>query len=166
MPVFTCKHNEKWRRFLGNVLFLVNIPLYYLMVAPAFYDPQPRLGSTIIAQIVHWSGPFFILYGLVLTFGHLFPKVKAGGPGYDPSCLLTEGVFRYVRHPQLGGLLSLSLGFSSWTRAVYHLYVNIFYFVIFFIHICMEEKVLLIPRFGEQYREYRKKVKVFFAFVF
>lgn len=164
-PVFVWKNNEKWRRRFGVVLFLVNVPLYSVMVLPAYYEQQPRLPG-IAGDIARGAGLIFLVYGVLLTILHLFPKIKAGGPGYDPTCLLTIGVYRYVRHPQISGLFSISLGFAGWEQAIYHLYLNIAYFLIFFIHIAMEEHILLLPMFGEAYRRYRKICKAFFPFIF
>lgn len=163
LPVFVCKSDD-WRRRWGFVLFAVNIPLYALMVIPA-YLRQPHCAHPA-GQIVRYLGVFFLAYGIALTVLHLFPKMKAGGPGYSPACLLTHGVYRYVRHPQIAGMLSISLGFAGVEQALYHLYINAFYFLIFCLHVYMEERFLLVPRFGDQYRRYRKISNIFFPALF
>lgn len=134
------------------------------MVMPSFFPEQPHLSDAF--SFVRYIGIFLILYGLVLTLLPLKAKIQAGGPGYDPKKLIVDGIFGHLRHPQIAGALYLSLGVACWQMAVYHLYLNLAYLVVFLIHIRMEEKFLLLPRFGQQYEEYRKKTKALFPFIF
>lgn len=163
-PALAWRKNEKLRRTLGKFLFIVNLPFYYFMVAPAFYT-QPYIAGTP-GTILFWTGVVVLSYGILLSLLTVPFKIKAGGPGYDPHQLIQEGVFGYVRHPQMAGALAISLGCACWQGAIYHLYLNIFYFFILYGQIWMEEKFLLLPLFGDEYRHYREKVKTLIPYIF
>ncbi len=151
------------RNKVGRALFWVNIPLYYSVIAPAFFE-QPHLAGPW-ADYVKWLGGFLISYGLLLIALMIPHKIKAGGPGYDPSVLVTSGVFGWVRHPQVAGFISLAFGFACWKLATYHLIICVPYTLLFCLYVWVEEKYLLIPLFGESYLEYRKTTRAVIPFV-
>jgi len=156
-PSFFWKNDPARRNWFGKFLFWVNGPLYYFLIGPSFF-PQPPLQFRFLT----WPGYILAIYGLVVTLLTLKPKIKAGGAGYEPTQLITHGIFSHLRHPQLAGAFYISLGFSLSQNALYHLYLSFIYLAIFAIHVWMEEKYLLIPLFGDEYLAYRKKTKAFF----
>lgn len=81
------------------------------------------------------------------------------------SKLINSGVYNYVRHPLYTGILFLLLGlcFLFLSPLIFTFaFVSIFYLPI---GIFLEEKKL-ISEFGQQYVDYKKKVKMLIPFIF
>jgi protein-S-isoprenylcysteine O-methyltransferase Ste14 len=79
--------------------------------------------------------------------------------------LVTVGVYRYIRHPAYSSLLFLGWGafFKQPSLLGYSLAVLITFFLTMTAR--MEEKEN-ITYFGEAYKDYMKKTKMFIPFVF
>lgn len=75
-----------------------------------------------------------------------------------PSCLITDGVFRYSRNPMYLGMILILLGFSillnSWVSFLVLLGFTAF---IHYCFICHEEEILK-EQFGEDWLVYQQKV--------
>ena len=163
LPYFIWRNDNRKRKLAGTLLFWVNIPFYYFMAAPAFFE-QPRLKSSV-AVSVSWLGVLLLGYGLMVTLLMVIQRLRAGKPGYDPNKLLDRGIFAWIRHPQISGAWFISLGTACYYAAVYHLLITIFYAIILLVHVWMEEHFLLAPLFGENYQEYRRRTKALIPFI-
>ena len=73
-----------------------------------------------------------------------------------PEGLVTDGVFRYVRHPLY---LASILTYLGLTVSTLSLISFVFFLVIFIFHnyIATYEEKFLEEQFGEEYREYKRK---------
>lgn len=80
------------------------------------------------------------------------------------TSLVTSGVYRYIRHPMYASLLHLSWGIllkdASWTAVFLTLVAT----VMLFITARLEERENL-RYFGEPYREYMKRTKMFVPYL-
>ncbi|MDH7516902.1 MAG: isoprenylcysteine carboxylmethyltransferase family protein [Candidatus Thermoplasmatota archaeon] len=71
--------------------------------------------------------------------------------------LVTEGIFRYIRHPHYTSLLIIGFGLALFFYSTFALAIAIVAIPIMIWSIIDEEK-LLIKQYGEEYKEYMKKV--------
>ena len=92
----------------------------------------------------------------------LFAKNKTTISPFTPSettALVTSGMYRYPRNPMYLGLVLLTIAatifFGTWLGIVI---VVAFIFLLNFLQIIPEEEALL-DIFGEEYVEYKKKVR-------
>jgi len=72
--------------------------------------------------------------------------------------LLTEGVYRHIRHPLYLGEITRNLGFPIMLSSLYGLVIMLVgnLFLLFRIEI---EESMLLDEFGQEYEEYRKRTK-------
>ena len=70
--------------------------------------------------------------------------------------LVTEGIFRYIRHPHYTSLLIIGFGLAFFFYSIAALVVAIIAVPIMIISISDEEK-LLIKQYGKDYKEFMKK---------
>jgi len=125
-------------------------------------------GHTLVSSIGFWGmyinivcaviALCLILNGWYIIYKRYWSKKTGTGS------LVTEGVYRYIRHPQYTGLLLLSFGMMvEWAT----LPMLILYPVMIGMYVSLakrEEKDMLVE-FGDEYREYMKVTKKFIPFV-
>ena len=70
--------------------------------------------------------------------------------------LVTEGIFRYIRHPHYTSLLIVGFGLAFFFHSIASLFIAIMAVPIMIISIIDEEK-LLIKQYGEDYKKFMKK---------
>ena len=70
--------------------------------------------------------------------------------------LITEGIFRYIRHPHYTSLLILGFGLAFFFNSIAALIIAIIAIPIMLFSIIDEEK-LLIKQYGIEYIEFKKK---------
>jgi protein-S-isoprenylcysteine O-methyltransferase Ste14 len=124
-----------------------------------------------IKQIISWICLFYGIYP-VTAGAILMNKVGKPDQSRDNSLhtfektteLIEIGIFKYIRHPLYSSLLFLSWG-------VFLKHTNIFLLVIvllstaFIVATSLMEEKENIAFFGEKYKEYRKRTKMFVPFV-
>ena len=104
--------------------------------------------------------PVRLLVGLALVaigayMGWGSHELIFGGEG--PPVLVDTGVYGLCRHPMYLGVVSLLLGLSVATFSVAALALSAVFFVLYDRFASYEEE-RLIELFGEEYREYRRRV--------
>lgn len=70
--------------------------------------------------------------------------------------LITEGIFRYIRHPHYTSLLIIGFGLAFFFNSIAALIIAIIAIPIMILSIIDEEK-LLIRQYGKEYIEFKKK---------
>jgi protein-S-isoprenylcysteine O-methyltransferase Ste14 len=142
------------------ILVIINIPYW-------FENPFSLL------QIISWI--FLFLSIIVVTLGFQLLWQKGGNKKRefesanfkfeDTENLINTGIYKYIRHPMYSSLILLSLGvlFKNITLLgiILFVLVNVFVF-----HTAMAEEREDIIFFGNIYKEYMKKTKMFIPFVF
>jgi len=71
--------------------------------------------------------------------------------------LVTEGIFKYIRHPHYTSLLIIGFGLAFFFYSLAAFFIAIIAVPIMIFSILDEEK-LLIKQYGEDYKSYMKKV--------
>ncbi|UCD12934.1 MAG: isoprenylcysteine carboxylmethyltransferase family protein [Thermoplasmatales archaeon] len=102
--------------------------------------------ATIVAGIL-----IFLVGTLVYFKWEIFWKTTYKGQ------LVTEGIFGHIRHPHYASLLIVGFGLAFFFFSIFALLIAILAVPIMIWSIIDEEK-LLIKQYGEEYKEYMKKV--------
>jgi protein-S-isoprenylcysteine O-methyltransferase Ste14 len=134
------------------VLILLNCPVW-------FKDPFS------LHQIISWILLILSILVAVIGFQTFYSRGKPKDQMEDTSRLITNGLYKYIRHPMylslilVGfGVLAKDCGYLQWLFAV----IN---FVAIILTAKAEEKEMMV-KFGDDYREYMKRTKMFIPFVF
>lgn len=72
--------------------------------------------------------------------------------------LVTDGFFRYIRHPHYSSLLIIGLGLALFFYSLLALLIAIIAFPIMAVSVIDEEKKLL-KQYGKEYEDYMKRVR-------
>lgn len=134
--------------------------LVVLFVGPLFiapFLPQVRINFAIY-DFIKIPVSLLLIVGGLIFIGFAFLKIGAIPSLKAKSSLITQGVYRIVRHPIYCGTLITFLGLILWTNT----FVSLFYFpisiLLYFIMTVYEEKSL-IGEYGQEYIDYQKRVR-------
>jgi protein-S-isoprenylcysteine O-methyltransferase Ste14 len=140
------------------------------------FPPTYFLGSIFLAVVLHWVYPIKYLLvfpekliGLVPIIIGVLLNLRADRefkrwkttvkPFEKSSSLLTEGVFKISRNPMYLGMSAIVLGIFLLLGSLSPLLITIILPILLDrIFICKEEKAME-ETFGEQFLEYKKKVR-------
>lgn len=134
--------------------------LFFLLTVVVFHFlfPSPQ----IVAFPYHYFGILLILAGIWLNIwaDRLFKKKKtAVKPLEKPSALITEGPFRFSRHPMYLGFVLLMIGVAVLLGSVVAFLAPMaMLMTLEMIFIPYEEKTLE-EIFGQKYSDYKKRVR-------
>jgi len=103
---------------------------------------------------------FVVGSALIVMTKNQFKRLnQKTGPGYEITELIKNGLFRYSRNPIYFGLLIVLISLSFLLNNLWILLSVVpFVFLINHILIIPEERYLL-DKFGDEYKNYRKKVR-------
>ena len=136
---------------LGIVCFPAN-PL----VLTGIIEVQSYLALTIVGWVV-W------VFGMVLVMAPIimFPRrggVSKGKSFVNTTQLVNTGIYAIVRHPQYtGGIYAIFLTTFLWYPHWLFGVLGVIGIAVIYLG-CREEDKLLVEKFGNDYREYMKKV--------
>jgi len=82
----------------------------------------------------------------------------------DDLIVIKTDVFAMIRHPMYFGSILTYLGFVILSFSVIALIVFVIV-VIFYFYLCRYEEQILIEKFGDQYKNYMKKVPMLIPFI-
>ncbi|HEX2978720.1 MAG TPA: protein-S-isoprenylcysteine O-methyltransferase [Anaerolineaceae bacterium] len=127
----------------------------------------------LIYSVTHWLVPFnyylpvwmgwlgiVILILSLLIFWRAHADLQANwSPSlelYEEHTLITNGIYRYIRHPmyasQLVWGIAQALLIQNWIAG----FGSLIFFVPFYILRSRAEEQMMLAKFGDQYREYKK----------
>jgi protein-S-isoprenylcysteine O-methyltransferase Ste14 len=126
-----------------------------------------------LLQIISWILLFYSLYLVIAGVLLLMQKGKAHHSRQDQTLfsfektteLVETGVFRYIRHPLYGSLTFLTWGIFLKQPTWWFLLVTLFSSLMFFLTAKRDEKEC-IAYFGEAYKDYMKRTKMFIPYIF
>lgn len=111
-------------------------------------------GSTVVYSILHPLSNVLIFTGLIV--------IAVGWRGiYNGSGeLVTNGIYRFVRHPQYSGFALMIIGFLiQWPTIITMVMAPIL--LIMYAKLAKKEEKKMVELFGERYIEYCKQVPAF-----
>jgi protein-S-isoprenylcysteine O-methyltransferase Ste14 len=106
-----------------------------------------------------WTG-IFIMACSLLIFWRAHYDLKANwSPSlelYEGHTLITNGIYRYIRHPMYASLLLANIAqillIQNWIAGP----IGIIVFILFYTFRSQAEEQMMMERFGDQYREYKE----------
>lgn len=125
--------------------------------------------SLLLGYIRFFLGVFFCIVGAatmvraIFTFGFDYMTVTYL---YFPeeSELQDHKIYSVLRHPAYSGILLVCLGGTIIQATIYSILFFLILYFGMFIHVHFVEEKELIQRFGDSYKEYRKKTSAFFLY--
>lgn len=146
---------------LGNFLFkhrnLVFPLVFVLMVSGA----EPFLGDGQTEKWIYVTGIVIALSGQViraLTIGLAYIIRGGRDKKVYAKTLVTNGIFAHCRNPLYLGNILIVAGLGIVADSVVFYFVGIPFFVLSYMAIIKAEENYLTGKFGEEYREYCRKV--------
>ncbi len=132
-------------QLISAVVFLI------IWIADSFFLHKSTFLSNYVPLYIRLIilGLMFIIAIYLISSGHTAVEQKFDG-------VITTGGFRYIRHPLYLGCVLIYLGLTIVTLSIisFVLFLVIF---IFYNYIAGYEEKLLDAKFGEEYKEYKKR---------
>ncbi|MEE9327760.1 MAG: isoprenylcysteine carboxylmethyltransferase family protein [Cocleimonas sp.] len=134
---------------IGFFMWLLN---QHYPIAHFITSPWNKIGIVMIVLAV----------SLDLSSLYLFFKKHTTPSPFSPkksTTLVTSGLYKYTRNPMYVGLLIILTGYGVWLGSVApFLLLPVFYWLITIMQIKPEESILE-EKFGQDYLEYKNKVR-------
>lgn len=141
---------------------IIRISMSGLLLGALIFIPfadRRSIGVMVSSQRAIWVGLVFFTFGIGLVFW----SGLALGRLYSPDVtiqkdhrLITNGLYRYVRHPRYLGGIMLGVGLSLLFRSWIGLTITFLYIVVLLSRI-KEEEALMSKEFGEEWETYCSK---------
>ena len=134
------------------LLMIGLVNLSSLLIGSVSFDHQAS--SSVLLVIVGLS--------CALPSFRLFARNKTTISPFTPSetsVLITEGMYRYSRNPMYLGLLLLIIAATIWFGTWFGIIISLFFILLINILQIIPEEEALLQIFGEEYLEYKKKVR-------
>jgi len=133
-----------------------------------FWFKDPLQFKQIISWILLIIGAYLVIAGVLMLKKHgKADKVKRDKELYQfesTSKLVTTGIYKYIRHPLYSSLLFLTWGIF-FKNATLPLFIVSFISTFFLFVTAWYDEKECIGFFGEEYKTYMKKTKMFLPFL-
>lgn len=124
-------------------------------------------------QIFSWI--FLIISGYLIIIGVILMK-RIGKPDKNRNTknlhqfeqtteLVDKGIFKYIRHPLYSSLIFLTWGIFFKNLTLELFIITLLSMVMFYITAIFDEKECIVY-FGDKYKEYMKRSKMFIPYIF
>lgn len=142
---------------------LLGLLLLAMFVVPLIYSASTWLdfANYTLPTWAGWAGVLLIILALIVFWrAHVDLKTN-----WSPSLeirekheLITRGIYGYIRHPMYASqwlwVIAQPLLLQNWLAG----WLDLFVFILFYTLRVRAEEKLMIDTFGEQYRDYMRKV--------
>jgi protein-S-isoprenylcysteine O-methyltransferase Ste14 len=106
-------------------------------------------------------GSFGMIAGTWMTLGGILLVISGWRKIHKSQGLVTDGIYRYIRHPQYTGLFLIMLGWLlHWPTLLTLIIFPILIFVYY--RLALSEEAALEKNFGEMFEIYRRQIPRFF----
>ncbi len=168
-PLNKARKKEKMteQRVSSQEKLLLGLLLIGMFIIPLMYSASTWLdfANYSLSAWAGWIGVVLIVLALIV-FWRAHADLKTN---WSPSLeirekheLITHGIYGYIRHPMYASqwlwVIAQPLLLQNWLAGWLNLVVFVFFY---FLRVRAEEK-LMVDTFGEQYRDYMKKVGAVF----
>ena len=142
--------------------YFVFVGLVFLTIFLSFYFGYLSYFTGIgeLPMVFIYAGLALMVIGegfrawAILTLDKYFSPIVTV---YSDQRVVTRGPYRLVRHPAYGGAIIVLLGIALSLRSLFSLLIPID--IVFFNHRANLEERLLIQSLGEEYLNYRRRVR-------
>jgi protein-S-isoprenylcysteine O-methyltransferase Ste14 len=140
-------------------MYIINAAFGFGRVATLWFLITPITGETLFSNVI-FPGVILPISNIIILSGVFFVVLGWRKVYRAKDMLVTKGIYAQVRHPQYLGLILLTAGIDFlWptfsTLAMWPILVFLYY------RLAKEEDGVLEVRFGQEYKEYTKKVPGF-----
>jgi protein-S-isoprenylcysteine O-methyltransferase Ste14 len=159
--------NYKAHGFYRFIVFEFTLLLIALNIPYWFSNPFYPF------QLISWIFLTFSIYPLIAGV-YLIKKYGDSGKREENSAnynfenttnLVTNGIYKYIRHPMYSSLLFLGLGALFKHVNVITIFIAIC-IIVFLVFTAKAEEIENIIFFGQPYQDYMRKTRMFIPFVF
>lgn len=151
--------SSPWFYFVSTLLFL-GISYFGWIPFALSFSPQTRGWMLTLGSLFYFPGMLFALWGRLALGKNYFVSTGFGAQLFTDHQLITTGPYGIVRHPMYIGLILAATG----AHLIYATWTTLFFFCfapLTSIRARREEQALA-AEFGEQWREYCRRVPAFF----
>jgi protein-S-isoprenylcysteine O-methyltransferase Ste14 len=155
-----------------NVILLGLFILNPLLVILAFHENRLLIAGSLPLwdnPVVAYMGLLLLIVGGAVTLVGRAQLARFGSGVLhieEGHRLITTGVFRLIRHPiYAGGVLGVVGFYMAFRSVVMLVLVSLLYFIVIRHRMLFEEE-MLIEEFGDEYREYMKRTKRLFPYLY
>ena len=155
------------------ILVIATIFSYILMAPFYIFDISPQIladiftyPADIIPQPYNLIGVLFIPVGMFLVIWANYALLHIGKiglrnrePMQRPSNLVLDGPYRFTRNPIYLGNLLMLLGLVIVWSSIVTAFILILVYIVFRYIFIKKEEIILEEEFGDEYREFKKRVK-------
>lgn len=153
------------------LLFFLGGPLILLL---AFYENRELISKyfTIYDNLlVSYLGILIMIVGSVIMLSSRYQlnRHSYGGGSLSEEkeqTLLTDSMFKHIRHPIYAGGLIITIGLELAFRSLIMLSLHTLVFVIIFRDRMQREEAVLLNKFGDEYQEYINKTKRLIPYIY
>ena len=116
-------------------------------------------------HILSWMFLCACIYYVIAAVYFYFRYARPGRNFENSTQLVTDGIYKYVRHPMYASLLFL--GWGMFFKAISPASIGLICLICLSLFVtCKVEEKEMIKRFREEYREYMKRTKRWIPFVY
>ncbi len=121
--------------------------------------PSARIWMLALGALLYFPGMVFLVWARLTLGKNYFVSTGFGAQLFAGHQLVTSGPFAIVRHPMYAGLILAACGglllYFTWTTLYFACFAPLMFFR------ARREEAALLAEFGEQWREYCKRVPAF-----
>ena len=155
---------------LALEMFGIPLSMYFVTWAFGFTLPEGVLwGHTLVNVIGLWGMYLMLLFCLmgavliVMGWKNIYRDYWSKEEGKGK--LVTEGIYRYIRHPQYSGFLLITLGLILEWATIPLLLMWPMLLLIYY-RLAKKEEADMEREFGSEYMNYKKKTSMFLPLKF
>lgn len=153
-------------------ILLLSFLLFPMILVLPYYEYKVFIHDILVSSLYLWAllagSTILLLGGIILLISRL-QLGKYGGPRIVIETnhkLVTNGIYRFIRHPMYLGFLILFFGYSLSMGSIFMtVVISLAFFLIFKNRIDIEER-LLLSEFGEEYADYMERTNRLFPFLY
>lgn len=156
-----------WMLFFSTVISLILISPFYIfnvstqVIVEVFTWPQ-----YLIPEPYNFIGLVLVTIGFILIVWANYALLVTGKlslrnrePMQKPERLVISGPFRFSRNPLYLGALLAMIGLSIMWSSIVTAFFTILVYIIFRNFFIKKEEIILEEEFGDEYRNFKKRVR-------
>ena len=138
-------------------------PLVYFAAIAVGYWLRGRYPLAFVpAGLAQPVGAALVVLGVALAIAGAVTFQRAGtspNPTKPSTTVVMHGVYRFTRNPMYLGMTVLTLGAAVWLNTAWILILLVPAQAVMRWHVIAREEAYLEAKFGEPYREYKRRVR-------
>lgn len=151
---------RSWWFYLASSLIFFSVACLGWKPLSLAISPSLRIPMLIVGSLLYFPGMVLLIWARMTLGKNYFVSTGFGAQLFEGHQLITSGPFAIIRHPMYAGLILAALGslliYTTWTTVYFACFAPLMFFR------ARREEAALSAEFGEQWKEYCKRVPGFF----